>query len=170
MGYHDTKTMLVEETHLNLNEFTICDNIDMDTIYLEFCSYQQLKFGKLPKILKKNIIADDRKSANLKQRQKNQRHTSVVTTTNCDESSSEKMAIKVPVLESSITIKSIKNNQVNTIEIDQNCGGCGAGGVNSKISSNNNKLNHFSVCDTTVIPNFEHFTQEWKDIANIICR
>lgn len=31
----------------------MCDNIDLDTIYLDYCSYYHLKFGKQPKIVKR---------------------------------------------------------------------------------------------------------------------
>lgn len=31
----------------------MCDNVDLDTIYLDYCSYYQLKFSKQPKIIKK---------------------------------------------------------------------------------------------------------------------
>lgn len=51
-GLKQTKTALWNEANLTA-EYKICDNIDLDTIYLDFCSYYHLKFSKLPKILKK---------------------------------------------------------------------------------------------------------------------
>lgn len=47
-----TKTTLWNEANLT-TEYKICDNVDLDTIYLDFCSYYHMKFGKLPKILRK---------------------------------------------------------------------------------------------------------------------
>lgn len=47
-----TKTALWNEANLTA-DYKVCDNIDLDTIYLDFCSYYHLKFGKLPKILRK---------------------------------------------------------------------------------------------------------------------
>jgi katanin p60 ATPase-containing subunit A1 len=35
------------------SDFTVCDNVDLETIYLEFCSYFQIKFGKKPRFVKK---------------------------------------------------------------------------------------------------------------------
>ena len=47
-----TKAVLWSEANLSA-DYKVCDNIDLDTIYLDFCSYYHLKFGKLPKILRK---------------------------------------------------------------------------------------------------------------------
>lgn len=43
---------LIDEAQLS-NEFSVCDNVDLETIYLEFSSYFQIKFGKKPKFVKK---------------------------------------------------------------------------------------------------------------------
>lgn len=51
-GFKQTKIALLNEAHLT-GEFKVCDNIDLDTIYLDFCSYFHMKFGKMPKILKR---------------------------------------------------------------------------------------------------------------------
>ncbi|XP_058116876.1 katanin p60 ATPase-containing subunit A-like 2 [Anopheles ziemanni] len=52
MGLHQTRQMLIDETHLT-SEYEVCDNIDLDTIYQDFCSYFLLKFGKQPRIVKR---------------------------------------------------------------------------------------------------------------------
>ncbi|XP_055386347.1 katanin p60 ATPase-containing subunit A-like 2 [Condylostylus longicornis] len=41
-GYPDIATTLKSEALLN--DYEVCDNIDIDIIFLEYCSYQQLKF------------------------------------------------------------------------------------------------------------------------------
>lgn len=51
-GLKQTKFTLWNEANLSC-DYKICDNIDLDTIYLDFCSYHHLKFGKLPKMVKK---------------------------------------------------------------------------------------------------------------------
>lgn len=51
-GLKQAKTALWNEANLTA-DYKICDNVDLDTIYLDFCSYYHLKFGKLPKILRK---------------------------------------------------------------------------------------------------------------------
>lgn len=43
---------MIDEAQLS-NEFSVCDNVDLETIYLEFCSYFQVKFGKKPRFVKK---------------------------------------------------------------------------------------------------------------------
>lgn len=51
-GLKQSKNALLTEARLS-NEFKVCDNIDLDTIYLDYCSYYNLKFGKQPKIVKR---------------------------------------------------------------------------------------------------------------------
>lgn len=51
-GLYDTCECLKNEARLQ-NDYEICDNIDLDSIYLEYASFYQVKFGKNPKILKK---------------------------------------------------------------------------------------------------------------------
>lgn len=51
-GLHKTHSTLIDESQLS-NEFAVCDNVDLETIYLEFCSYFQVKFGKKPRFVKK---------------------------------------------------------------------------------------------------------------------
>lgn len=51
-GLKQTKNALLAEARLS-NEFKVCDNIDLDTIYLDYSSYYNLKFGKQPKIVKR---------------------------------------------------------------------------------------------------------------------
>lgn len=51
-GLQKSHSTLIEETQLS-SEFSVCDNVDLETIYLEFCSYFQIKFGKKPRFVKK---------------------------------------------------------------------------------------------------------------------
>ncbi|XP_069820937.1 katanin p60 ATPase-containing subunit A-like 2 [Dendropsophus ebraccatus] len=52
-GYVDSANTLEEETKLNLRRFEVCDNIDLETILMEYESYYYIKFQKYPKITKK---------------------------------------------------------------------------------------------------------------------
>ncbi|XP_061396946.1 katanin p60 ATPase-containing subunit A-like 2 [Musca vetustissima] len=53
-GLYGTAAALATEASRLLSEdFELCDNIDLDGIYLEYASYYQLKFGKYPKIVKR---------------------------------------------------------------------------------------------------------------------
>lgn len=51
-GYYNTAEALKGEGRLS-EEFELCDNVDLDAIYLEYASFFNLKFGKYPRILKK---------------------------------------------------------------------------------------------------------------------
>lgn len=62
-GLKQTKIALISEARLS-NEFKVCDNIDLDTIYLDYCSYYHLKFGKQPKITKRIEVNEATLQAN----------------------------------------------------------------------------------------------------------
>uniref|UniRef100_A0A2K6ETX6 Katanin p60 ATPase-containing subunit A-like 2 n=1 Tax=Propithecus coquereli TaxID=379532 RepID=A0A2K6ETX6_PROCO len=64
-GYIDTANALEHETKLGLRRFEVCDNIDLETILMEYESYYFVKFQKYPKIVKK---ASDTAENNLPQR------------------------------------------------------------------------------------------------------
>lgn len=51
-GLKLTKSALLTEANLP-GDHRVCDNIDLDTIYLDYCSFYQLKFGKTPKFVKR---------------------------------------------------------------------------------------------------------------------
>ncbi|XP_075158553.1 katanin p60 ATPase-containing subunit A-like 2 [Haematobia irritans] len=74
-GLYNTAAALASEARFN-EDFELCDNIDLDAIYLEYASYYHLKFGKYPKILKKSkppvkveLSAKTKNKKNLKQQQ-----------------------------------------------------------------------------------------------------
>lgn len=52
-GFFLTNSSLEKEALGNNKDYQICDNVDLDSIYLEYLSYYNLKFGKNPKIVKK---------------------------------------------------------------------------------------------------------------------
>ncbi|XP_017000122.2 katanin p60 ATPase-containing subunit A-like 2 [Drosophila takahashii] len=51
-GYYSSAEALKTEGRLT-EEYELCDNIDLDGMYLEYASFFNMKFGKYPKILKK---------------------------------------------------------------------------------------------------------------------
>ncbi|NWI11550.1 KATL2 protein, partial [Crypturellus soui] len=51
--YIDAANALEQETKLGLRGFEVCDNIDLETILMEYESYYFVKFQKYPKITKK---------------------------------------------------------------------------------------------------------------------
>uniref|UniRef100_H3ARL4 Katanin p60 ATPase-containing subunit A-like 2 n=1 Tax=Latimeria chalumnae TaxID=7897 RepID=H3ARL4_LATCH len=52
-GYIDAANALEHETNLGLRRFEVCDNIDLETILMEYESYYYIKFQKYPKLTKK---------------------------------------------------------------------------------------------------------------------
>ncbi|XP_039498673.1 katanin p60 ATPase-containing subunit A-like 2 [Drosophila santomea] len=51
-GYYASAESLKTEGRLS-DEYELCDNIDLDAMYLEYASFYNMKFGKYPKILKR---------------------------------------------------------------------------------------------------------------------
>ncbi|XP_071588392.1 katanin p60 ATPase-containing subunit A-like 2 isoform X2 [Heliangelus exortis] len=54
-GYVDAANALERETKLSLRGFEVCDNVDLETILMEYESYYYVKFQKYPKITKKTL-------------------------------------------------------------------------------------------------------------------
>ncbi|XP_030048774.1 katanin p60 ATPase-containing subunit A-like 2 [Microcaecilia unicolor] len=57
-GYIDAANALEQESKLGLRRFEVCDNIDLETILLEYESYYYIKFQKYPKVTKKTGDSD----------------------------------------------------------------------------------------------------------------
>lgn len=51
--YIDAANALEQETKMGLRRFQVCDNVDLETILMEYESYYFVKFQKYPKIVKK---------------------------------------------------------------------------------------------------------------------
>lgn len=51
--YVDAARALEQETHFGLRRFEVCDNIDLDTVLMEYESFYFIKFQKYPKLAKK---------------------------------------------------------------------------------------------------------------------
>uniref|UniRef100_A0A8C3C1J0 Katanin p60 ATPase-containing subunit A-like 2 n=1 Tax=Cairina moschata TaxID=8855 RepID=A0A8C3C1J0_CAIMO len=60
-GYIDAANALEQETTLGLRGFEVCDNIDLETILMEYESYYFVKFQKYPKITKKVLDTAENK-------------------------------------------------------------------------------------------------------------
>ncbi|XP_019147538.3 katanin p60 ATPase-containing subunit A-like 2 isoform X9 [Corvus cornix cornix] len=59
-GYVDAANALEQETKLGLRGFEVCDNIDLETILMEYESYYFVKFQKYPKITKKVLNTENK--------------------------------------------------------------------------------------------------------------
>ncbi|GAB0088579.1 katanin p60 ATPase-containing subunit A-like 2 [Sergentomyia squamirostris] len=52
LGLSETRESLLTEAKLP-EDIRVCDNVDLETMYLEYVSYYQVKFGRAPKIVKR---------------------------------------------------------------------------------------------------------------------
>eukprot|EP00057_Strongylocentrotus_purpuratus_P024931 XP_011679405.1 PREDICTED: katanin p60 ATPase-containing subunit A-like 2 [Strongylocentrotus purpuratus] len=52
-GYSESAKALESESNLCFNKFEVCDNVDLETILMEYESYYYVKFQKYPKVTKK---------------------------------------------------------------------------------------------------------------------
>lgn len=158
MGFVRTHSSLCEEANFKEN-YEICDNIDLDTIYLDFCSYYQLKFGKQPKIVKrieqKNVSvhvqpSNANKSMKVKRRiGENETNKEMNTTDNT-------------LLNSTITVSSLSHPNNS----------------NSSLQSNNNNDYVNSTASNELPPvdykypfrDYEYYNSDMKEMADIISR
>ncbi|XP_010723459.2 LOW QUALITY PROTEIN: katanin p60 ATPase-containing subunit A-like 2 [Meleagris gallopavo] len=60
-GYMDAANTLERETKLGLHGFEVCDNVDLETILMEYESYYFVKFQKYPKITRKVLDTAENK-------------------------------------------------------------------------------------------------------------
>uniref|UniRef100_A0A803XZR8 Katanin p60 ATPase-containing subunit A-like 2 n=1 Tax=Meleagris gallopavo TaxID=9103 RepID=A0A803XZR8_MELGA len=59
-GYMDAANTLERETKLGLHGFEVCDNVDLETILMEYESYYFVKFQKYPKITRKVLDTENK--------------------------------------------------------------------------------------------------------------
>lgn len=52
-GYRETANCLSSEATIDVSRYEVCDNIDLETIILDYENYYHLKFSKYPRIAKK---------------------------------------------------------------------------------------------------------------------
>lgn len=155
MGLVRTHSTLRDEANLKEN-YEICDNVDLDTIYLDFCSYYQLKFGKQPKIVKrtesKNVtvqLSNANKSMKVKRRMC-ENETNKDTSTAADNM----------LLNSSITVSSLTHSNNSNSSLHSNS--------NDYVNSMSNELP--PVDYKFPFRDYEHYNSDMKEMADIISR
>lgn len=145
-GLKQTKATLWNEAALS-PDYKICDNIDLDTIYLDFCSYYHVRFGKLPKILKRmECEINDTPNSKLKP---NKMKTSDNTTKVIEECQ-----------------KKVKKESPKDLTQDFVVSGSVA---NVGDSNSDESIVFMTKCQRSV-GLFEQFSGEWRDLAHIIER
>ena len=51
--YVESAQSLSRETNIDLNRYEVCDNVDLETVLMEYESFYYIKFARYPKITKK---------------------------------------------------------------------------------------------------------------------
>lgn len=158
-GLVRTHTTLCDEANLNEN-CEICDNVDLDTIYLDYFSYYQLKFGKQPKIVKKidskNIVIQQTSSSSAT----NSKSMKAKRRTSENETKEINSANDAMLLNSFITVSSLSNSNNS----------------NSSLQSTNNDYGNSASNDFPPVEykhpfrDYEHYNSDMKEMADIISR
>lgn len=152
-----TNDQLIKETNLPTNNYQICDNVDLDTMFLDYCSYYQLRFGKQPKFIKKNpeTVAIIKPTAannnnNIKRKQELSLPNDMIS------NNSLEITGKDAILDKNLT---------STIKIQ-------SANIMSQMSKKND--NDSNIVDSILcrppLRMYENYSAEWKEIADIICR
>ncbi|XP_001850491.2 katanin p60 ATPase-containing subunit A-like 2 [Culex quinquefasciatus] len=152
MGLTQARQALLDETHLT-EEFEVCDNIDLDTMYQEYCSYYQLKFGKAPRIVKK---ADSQPATAPVLPQRKQ--------SGCKKRTQPKQTL----------------SPRGEPEVDGEAKGLGNNLTVSQLVNPNQPVSPSKVMENGIggmVPNLrpfirlhENFSSDWKELADLICR
>lgn len=164
IGLNQSRQALLEETHLT-EEFEVCDNVDLDTIYQEYCSYYSLKFGKQPRIIKKNEACSLHPPPALPQRKQSgykRRSHPTVKPQPLSPRGEPEPECEVKLLGNNLTVSQLTNpNLASPSKTKDNAGATENGSSMAALLTPN--LRPF-------IRLHENFTSEWKELADAVCR
>lgn len=143
-----------------MKNFQLCDNVDLETIFLDYCSYYQLRFGKMPKFVKKvaepsvmvTVDNSNRKSAGTKRKTFALQVPSELDCSNGCTDLTRVMATKEALLENSLSAT------LTVSSINQ-----------TKLTADEWKIDDFPEM-TRPLKMSEHYTLEWKEFADVVCR
>lgn len=148
MSLPAVRDALITDANLPITSFQLCDNVDLDSIYLEYCSYFELKFGKPPKILKRLQQDASSSAAVINRKLATSKRRIFQQIRNSNESSPE-ILMENSTLNSSLTVSKLQtddNSQLDTID---------------------------ELMDNHSVPPLEkciHYNAEWKEMAEVVCR
>lgn len=151
-GLINTANTLLKECPILANkDHQVCDNIDLDSIYLDYMSYYHIKFGKYPKITRKLTENANGVPLDVIKKVANQmRRKSIPTDVNYTKEINGK--------ESSL------DSSLNATLLVSQCGS-GGGEVLRKTDSTDGSSHLLKP-----LRNCSLYTPEWKEMAEIICR
>lgn len=144
----NTVESLVKECGLlALNDRVLCDNIDLDTIYLDYLMYYRVKFGRSPNISKRQEVVKTEQLSRSGKTLKKSRLRGLGSSSERameDEGCREKILPELELGESLVVSQCLKPNDVD-------------------------KFEDYSRIRPT-LNSFRNYTPEWAELASIICR
>ncbi|KAK2161937.1 hypothetical protein LSH36_107g02025 [Paralvinella palmiformis] len=75
-GYVESARSLSKETNIDLNRYVVCDNVDLETVLMDYESFYYTKFSRYPKITKKLISTTEEKGNKFQRGSKTRRDSS----------------------------------------------------------------------------------------------
>ncbi|XP_053950865.1 katanin p60 ATPase-containing subunit A-like 2 [Anastrepha ludens] len=164
-GFHQTSESLKNEARLPTDTYELCDNIDLDSIYLEYASYYHLKFGKYPKIVRK-LKPNVNTELDMKRKPKSKCRLTAATTNAAQ--------TEMPPAES-LTIPGDLELIVTKVEmVKAGVEGAEAGGIIIPVAATNGENNRNETL--TRLREIEHLTiadgllsqQDWQNLADLV--
>lgn len=149
IGLTKTSNALQQESDLS-KEFQVCDNVDLDTMYMEFCSYYKLKFGKNPKVVKR-VESNNGVESGTVSRKTSTKSSLLSTGEGENKAKGKRDVTPVRSLAESMTVSSIGNEASPKQKVKDD----------KSIAVTLSK---------PLLSCFEHFNSEWRDMAEIVCR
>lgn len=145
-GMANTVESLAKECGLvsSLNDYVLCDNIDLDTVYLDYMSYYRVKFGRPPHIAKRQEAGNNK--VVIKRSRRIRSHKSASSTDKTTEEEAEVNRVK-PDLGDALTVSQC---------------------MKQKVDGDAELIDFCRIRPT--LKSFSNYTQEWGELANVICR
>lgn len=169
LGDYLPKTQKALREEYKCDEYQVCDNIDLDALYLEYCSLFQIKFGKKPKILKRidgtthhirNPVLPSTSSTTTAQRN----GAGVVARQSSIGRKKEPETSQLLDMEGVLKISSTSNISINNGSVPSSSSSSSAEDEKMQINEN---IHHNQ--PPTVI-DFDCFPEDWREIVENICR
>lgn len=142
VGLQKVATHLQQDAELN-KDVQVCDNVDLETMYMDFCSYYKLRFGKNPRITKR---MDQNSTSDIVQ---SRRPRTVAGEVEKVRDKTKRISSSTNNLSNAMTVSSCHSLPVvqEPVSIFQ------------------------TICATKpMLSDFEHCTPEWKEMAEMVCR
>ncbi|XP_067635819.1 katanin p60 ATPase-containing subunit A-like 2 [Eurosta solidaginis] len=171
-GFYQAAEALKNEARLPVEEYELCDNIDLDAIYLEYASYYHLKFGKYPKILRK-LKPTVRVEVDAKRKSKIKSCLAVTTNAvNMDTPPAEPVTglgdveltvRKVETLKLSGNVAEGETNTIRTMSLaGVSCAGSGKEEERSEALQRLKEIEHTASADALLCQ------QDWQNLADLV--